>query len=76
MSVISELIDGVVEITTDSAEFASERLRSLVILALALMVLIFLLIVLLLEPLTGTILALVIAAGVIILLGRADGEVI
>lgn len=76
MSVISELIDGVVEITTDSAEFASERLRSLVILALALMVLIFLLIVLLIEPLTGTILALVIAAGVIILLGRADGEVI
>lgn len=57
MGVVSDLIDGVVDLSESTAEFASERLRSLTLLGGLALVLVFLLLLALVEPAIAAIVA-------------------
>lgn len=76
MGAITKLIDGAVEVTTAGGELAAEKLRAGAALIGLILVLLFLLIMFAVEPITATILAVVIVLAAAYVLTSSDSEII
>ena len=76
MGVLSDIIDGVVEVSTAGGELAAEKLRAGAALIGLVLVLLFLLIMFAVEPITATILAVVIVLAAAYVLTSSDSEII
>lgn len=74
--VLSDVIDGIVEITTETGELASERLRGIVVLVAIALVLLFLLFVFLIEPVSGTLLALALIVLAALYMRRSSSDIV
>lgn len=76
MSVVGDLIDGIVEVTTAGGDVAVEKLRGIVLIVALVILLIFLLILFLVEPLSATIITLALVAALILFAQRGGSDVI
>lgn len=76
MGLLTHIVDGAVDVTTAGGEYAAAKIYSILAGVALLAILIFLLILFFLEPLSATLITIVLVLGVAYVLTRSDTEII
>lgn len=76
MGVLTSLIDGTVDVLTAGGEYAAAKFYSILAAVSLLLVLLFLLVLFFVEPMSATLITIVLVVGIAYVLTRSDSEII